>query len=77
MKEKAADLRGFRYDSNGICPRCSELVEWWYSPSGLKVPFTVIKSRDYVTGEVNEDRHVNHLTLCSYARELRKKKKGE
>ena len=63
--------RGYRYDGDGYCMGCGEAVEYWFAPSGLLTPISIIESRDGFGGKT--ERSASHFSVCRFRKKLRTK----
>lgn len=60
MKEK-----GYRLDDDAKCRGCRADIEWWYTPTGKKIPMNPMPK--------NESPAVAHWATCPEAEEFKRK----
>ena len=62
---------GYECEGESRCTGCGELIEWWITPIGKKMPVTVRKAENVLfnSGDVREA----HFATCIAADQFRKK----
>jgi hypothetical protein len=61
---------GYEYDNDGFCRGCGELIEWWITPNGKKMPMEVVKTAiiQHATADVRQP----HFASCPKAADFRR-----
>jgi hypothetical protein len=76
LPEKREDLQalGYDYEGDGRCSKCQEVIEWWSTPNGKRMPMRVFEERD-ASGKIVYLRR-SHFVDCPFADTFRKAKYG-
>lgn len=57
---------GYRFDNHATCRRCRAEIEWWFTPTGGKMPFDLMPNADSPA--------VAHFVTCPNADDFRRKR---
>ena len=61
---------GYEYDNESFCRGCGNVIEWWVTPSGKKMPVSVVRTAtvNKASGDVREP----HFATCDRVNQFRK-----
>lgn len=59
-------IAGYRHDGVGRCSRCDARMEWFVTPKGRRMPFSLKPG--------TETKYQAHFASCPFASHFRKKK---
>ena len=79
--KEGLEAAGYVFDNEGVCRGCGEVVEWWVTNNGKRMPMSVVALD--VHGEVVESGSLtrpfrfarrSHFASCPQAEDFRRKK---
>jgi hypothetical protein len=82
IPEKREDLvaMGYVYDNDARCSGadCHQMIEWWITPKGAKMPMSVVDEKDETKAfpqPVLRTIRVPHWSVCPNAKDFKRGKK--
>lgn len=61
----ALKAAGYRFDNHACCRGCRAEIEWWFTPTGKKMPFDLMPD--------GKSPAIAHFTTCPDAEEFRRR----
>jgi hypothetical protein len=61
---------GYEYDNDSAYRGCHAPIEWWITPNGKKMPFTVKRAGDLL--KVTDEVRMPHWSDCPNAQDFRR-----
>lgn len=68
---------GYVFDNDARCRYCGARIEWWITPKGAKMPFSVKEIKEEAVGPfapVERIDRIPHFSDCPNADQARRKK---